>query len=221
MHTFGDILPLALGVAISPMPVIATILTLMSRRARSTSTAFALGWMLCIAVLTVLLSVLGSLLPPTGSASGGIVRAIAHLLLGLLLGWLAIRAFRKRPKRDEEPAMPKWMASALSFTPWQAFGTAMLIGAANPKNILLIGGAAVALSESSSVSGALVAGTVFVVVASMTVLLPVIAFLIAAERVTPVLAGMHEWLARNNGTIIAAILLILAASSIGKGIDAL
>jgi hypothetical protein len=36
----GDLLPLALGVAISPIPIIAVIVTLLSRQAARTSTGF-------------------------------------------------------------------------------------------------------------------------------------------------------------------------------------
>ena len=40
----GEILPLALGIAISPIPIIAAILMLLSPRARTTSVGFLLGW---------------------------------------------------------------------------------------------------------------------------------------------------------------------------------
>ena len=46
----GDLLPLSVGVAISPVPIIAVILMLLSKRAGSTSVGFAIGWVLGIAV---------------------------------------------------------------------------------------------------------------------------------------------------------------------------
>ncbi|MFD4182867.1 GAP family protein, partial [Rhodococcus sp. NPDC058514] len=46
----GDILPLALGVAISPIPIIAAILMLLTPKAGSTATSFTVGWILGIAV---------------------------------------------------------------------------------------------------------------------------------------------------------------------------
>jgi hypothetical protein len=49
-----------LGVAISPIPVIATVLMLLSARARVTAPMFALGWLLGVtAVLLVMLLVAG------------------------------------------------------------------------------------------------------------------------------------------------------------------
>ena len=41
----GDLLPLALGVAISPVPIIAVILMLLSPRAGAASLGFAVGWL--------------------------------------------------------------------------------------------------------------------------------------------------------------------------------
>jgi len=41
---FGDILPLAVGVGVSPTPIIAVILMLLAPRAGASSMAFAVGW---------------------------------------------------------------------------------------------------------------------------------------------------------------------------------
>jgi hypothetical protein len=50
----GEILPLAVGVAVSPIPIIAAILMLFSERAGSTSSGFLIGWILGIVVATAI-----------------------------------------------------------------------------------------------------------------------------------------------------------------------
>ena len=45
-QAIGDLLPLALGIAISPIPIIAVILMLFSQRARANSAMFFLGWII-------------------------------------------------------------------------------------------------------------------------------------------------------------------------------
>ena len=47
-QVIGEFLPLALGVAISPVPVIAVILMLFSERAKQNSLAFLAGWVVGI-----------------------------------------------------------------------------------------------------------------------------------------------------------------------------
>jgi hypothetical protein len=49
----GNILPLALGVAISPVPIIAVILMLLSPRARTSGPAFLAGWVVRLAIAGV------------------------------------------------------------------------------------------------------------------------------------------------------------------------
>ena len=59
----GDTLPLALGIAISPIPIIAAILMLLSPKARGTSVGFLLGWLLGIIVAVVVFTLLSGLIP--------------------------------------------------------------------------------------------------------------------------------------------------------------
>ena len=56
----GSVLPLAVGVAISPLPVMAVILILFTPKARSNGPAFVAGWVLGLAVAaTVTLIIAG------------------------------------------------------------------------------------------------------------------------------------------------------------------
>jgi hypothetical protein len=57
----------------------------------------------------------------------------------VLLLLVALREFRSRPRGDEEPQMPKWMATIDKTTPAAAVGLAALLSGANPKNLLLAG----------------------------------------------------------------------------------
>ena len=43
-EAIGDVLPLGVGVALSPLPIIAVTLMLVSRRARVNGPVFMLGW---------------------------------------------------------------------------------------------------------------------------------------------------------------------------------
>ena len=45
-QAIGDLLPAAIGVAISPVPIIAIILMLGTPKARSNGPAFAAGWVI-------------------------------------------------------------------------------------------------------------------------------------------------------------------------------
>ena len=63
MRVIGDILPLALGVMISPIPIIAAILMLLSPKAKGTSVGFLLGWVAGIVVALTVFILLASVIP--------------------------------------------------------------------------------------------------------------------------------------------------------------
>ena len=60
-NALGSILPQAIGVAISPVPIIAVILMLFSKRARSNGPAFLVGWVLALVVVGSIVLVLANL----------------------------------------------------------------------------------------------------------------------------------------------------------------
>ena len=61
--TVGEILPLAVGIAISPIPIIAAILMLLSPKAKGTSLGFLVGWLVGIIAAIVVFTLLSSVLP--------------------------------------------------------------------------------------------------------------------------------------------------------------
>ncbi|MGW0204537.1 GAP family protein [Streptomyces sp. NPDC003233] len=64
-HAVGDVLGLAAGVAVSPLPIVAIILILATPRGHLNGSLFALGWVLGLAVLGAIMLAVGG----SGSAS--------------------------------------------------------------------------------------------------------------------------------------------------------
>ena len=55
----GEVLPVAVAVAVSPVPVIAVILMLFTPEARTNSVAFLLGWLLGLIVVGSIVLIAG------------------------------------------------------------------------------------------------------------------------------------------------------------------
>lgn len=215
----GEVLPLALGVAISPIPIIAAILMLLSPKARVTSVGFLLGWVVGIVVAVTVFTLLSSILPAQDPDASRPVRGIIQIVLGLLLFLLAFSQWRKRPKAGEQAALPKWMKAIDTITFIAAAGLGFLLSALNPKNLIMAAGAGVDIGAAglSAGSSALVIA-VFTLIAASTVLVPVIGYLIAADRLGAPLDALRGWLAAENAVIMAVLLLVIGVSMIGKGI---
>ena len=115
--------------------------------------------------------------------------------------------------------MPAWMASVDTFTPAKAFGLAVLLSAVNPKNLGLTIAAAAAIGSVGLDSGEeAVVVAVYVVLASSTLIVPVVGYLAARQKMTPVLESMKAWLMANNATVMAVLFAVLGAKILGDGI---
>ncbi|KJL42214.1 GAP family protein [Microbacterium trichothecenolyticum] len=215
----GEILPLALGVAISPIPIIAAILMLLSPKARVTSVGFLLGWVLGIVVAVTVFTLLSSILPAQDADASKPIQGVIQLLLGAGLLLLSLRQWRGRPKAGEEPQMPTWMQAIDKVSLPVALGLGFLLSAINPKNLLMAAAAGVDIGSAGLEVGSIVLViAVFTLIAASTVLVPVVGYLIAAERLRGPLDALRVWLGKENAVIMAVLLLVIGVSLIGKGI---
>ena len=152
-QAIGQMLPTAVGVAVSPMPIVAVVLMLVTPLARVNGPAFLVGWILGIAILGGILLAVAS--PSNASDEGQPATwvSILKLVLGLLLLLVAVREWRGRPQEGAEVATPKWMRMLESFTPVKAAGAAAFLGSINPKNLLLIVAGAAAIAQTGIPAG--------------------------------------------------------------------
>lgn len=218
----GQSLPVAVGVLISPLPIVAVVLMLVSGRARANAFAFLLGWFLAVGAVTLVVALLAGAGTDTGQGTP-LWAAIAKIVLGLALLLLAVKQWRGRPRAGVEPPAPTWMAAIDGFTPVKAAGLAVLLGAVNPKNLLLVvsGGAAIATAAAGDTNAQVVASIVFALVASVGVAAPVFIYLFMGDRAAALLDELKAWMIHNNAVVMAVLLLVLGAKMLGDGVAAL
>jgi threonine/homoserine/homoserine lactone efflux protein len=215
----GELLPLATGIAISPFPIIAAILMLLSPRAKATSVGFLVGWIVGILVIVVVFTLLSALIPASDPSASKPVAGVIKIVLGVLLLVLGLRQWQKRPKGDDTPALPKWMSAIDTMTAARGFVLGLLLSGPNPKNLLLGASAGLAIGVADLSGGAIVVVTiVFVVIAASTVAIPVLAYLVARTRVAGPLEALRSWLVANNTVVMSILLLVIGVVVIGKGI---
>ena len=216
-ETIAELLPIALGVAISPLPIIAVIVMLFGKRPVAAAVSFAVGWIVGVTATTgIAMLVAGSV---NEGASTPAWVSVAQLVLGALFLLMAIKQWRGRPRGDEEPEMPGWMAAVDRMSPVRSAGLAAVLAGVNPKNLAL-GAAAGAVIGSAGLStrSAIGALVIFVVLASVTIIAPVLVFLFARSKVEGPLNSLRSWLIRNNAVVMTVVLLVLAVDFISKGI---
>jgi hypothetical protein len=218
----GEMLPLAIGIAISPVPIIAIILMLITPKARGNGLAFLGGWMLGLAIVgTIVLIVAGTADVATSSGPSR-AASVIKLILGLLLLVAAWRQFQHRPKPGEEAPMPKWMRALDHFTTGRALAIGALLSGANPKNLVLCATAAAGIAQTG-LAGAQQAVVLFIliVVGSLGIIAPVGVYFAMGDKATRVLEGWRTWLAANDATAMIVLFLVFGVVLIGKGIGGL
>jgi hypothetical protein len=218
----GDILGLAAGVAVSPLPVVAMILLLATPRGRANGSLFGVGWLAGLAVLgAVVLALAG----PADASSGGQPAAWTgwlKLMLGVLALLLAVRQWRGRPAEGAEPEMPKWMAGLDRLGPGGALGLGALLSAVNPKNGGLTIAAAASIAAAGLAGGAqAVVLATFVVVGSLGVLAPLAVYLVGGKRAASTLDTWRTWAASHNAAVMAVLFLVFGFKLVGDGIAVL
>jgi threonine/homoserine/homoserine lactone efflux protein len=219
----GELLPLALGIAISPIPIIAIILMLITPKGRSNGLVFLLGWMAGILIVGGIALVVADVAGlSTGSEAASQSQAVIKLVLGLLLLVVAARQWRSRPKPGEEASLPKWMQTLDTFTPVKSFGVAALLSGPNPKNLALnLAAMSIVATAGLSTANQVVALLVVVVIGSLTIIAPVVVYFAGGEKSAELLGGWKSWLTENNAATMAVLLLVLGVALVGQGISGL
>jgi hypothetical protein len=218
----GSILADAIGVAVSPLPIVAVVLMLATPRGRVNGMAFTAAWAGALTVVVTVVVLLGS---GAGAQAGGApttgVLAL-KLALGVLFLLLAAKQFHDRPRPGHPAATPRWMSALDSVTPVRAAGLAVLLTVANPKNLALaIGGGAAIAGSKSGTAGAVVAVAVFVLIGSACAGVPLVVYLLGGQRASQVLESWKAWMAAHNNAIMTVLLLVLGAKYVGDAIGGL
>ena len=217
----GEILPFAVAIAVSPLPVIVAVLLLVSDRARAKSFGYVAGRLVGLSAVMALvvvfsgadLSRLGHRDHPTTMSS--VIRIIIGALLACYAAWL----WTKRTKPGEEPKPSRLLQRVDRVNP----GTAVVLG------LLLV------VFDVSTVVLALMAGldigqtrlpgaeafalcVAFILAATLTCTVPLLVHLVGGEAFERKLASVKIWLVTNEKTVMMVLFLVFAAVLIGRGI---
>lgn len=211
---------MSVGVALSPLPVAAVMIMLMTSRATRNAPAFLLGWVL--GILTVGMVVF--LLPGVATAVGDptSLSGLIRIALGIILLLLSLRQWRRRPAADAPVVVPRVLRSLDNIGVVQASATGFLLSGINPKNLLLTAAGAITIGESELDPGVqLIALLIFAALASLTVAVPVAAYFLFRRRAEATMGQWKDWLIRNNAMVLVALLLAFGVLLIGEGMTIL
>ena len=126
-QAIGQILAFGIGVALSPVAIIAVVLMLATPKGRMNGSAFLAGWVLGLAVVGTLVLLAADDADASENGAPADWVGILKIVLGVLLLLIAARQWRGRPRGDVEPELPAWMEQLATLTPPKAAGLAVLL----------------------------------------------------------------------------------------------
>lgn len=212
----SQLLAYALGLAASPLPILALLVVMITPRARANTAAFLAGWVGAAIALTVLASILGLDAYLSEGASPFLRNATLALGIALVLGAGGALLFSTRRSSQS----PRVLQAIDSIGPPGALLLGMSLVALNAKNasLALLGGVHIAATSNSTLDHASLTA-LFVAIASATLVLPALLFFVAGRRATELLAPLRAWMARNLRRLLYLVIVVIGFALVRAGLE--
>ncbi|HET6988920.1 MAG TPA: GAP family protein [Kribbella sp.] len=217
----GAVLPQAMAIALSPVPMVCIVLVLMSRRPVRAGLSFAVGWVGALAMAVGVIAWLTDTVAHQDAEAARDGVDIVQLAVGVLFAVLAVRYWRKRPDPDAPPPRPAIVDRIATLSAPALVLTGAGAALANLKNLPLVVSAGSYIGGAGLAPGPTVgAAAIFVGAASLTVLAPLLAVVFTGqERSARTLKSLETWLLTNLNTITVILLAVLSTVMLGNGFD--
>jgi hypothetical protein len=216
LDTITDILPMAVGIALSPLPIAAVVSILLSTKIHKAS-AFLLGWsngILAIGFLVLLLPGLRMLNGDPTPLAGWL-----RIFLGTVLMVIAWRKWQYRPLSQVNTEQPQFLTKIDSYSGWKTLVLGVTLSILNPKNLVLTSASAMTIYESKIVGKEkAIALIVFAVIASLSVCVPIVFVRLRHDEAYKILRDLRDWLIANNTAVTVALLVVFSVLIVGSGL---
>jgi len=221
-HALVQLLPIAIAIALSTVPIMATVLILLSPNRNRSSVPFLIGWVLGIAVMAGVFTIGAQIFPTPNprEPNNAVLLGGVQIVIGLALAILAVMSWL-RSRAHPTGGLPTWLRRVGSFGPWPSFGLALGLNI-RPKALLLSAAAGLSLRLGSlSPESTLIVLGVFAILASVTVTAPIALTLASPQRAEKWLLASEGWFTRNSHAVTNVIVALVGVVIFFNGITML
>jgi len=224
VDVLANVVPFSVAMALSPIPAVVVILLLSGRvRPMARAVTFVLGWLVvqaCIGVAA--LNFLGEDALEIGHSNPSTSASVVRLVLGLLLVVAAMLRVFRGSLMVENPEPPKLLNTVHSIGVARSFGLGFILEITNLKNLPIYLAAILAITRAGvgRVADAVML-TLVIAISMAPMLIPIGIHAARPAQSRSILdKGMYQLL-RWNPLVIVAIMVIVGAYLILKGLTGL
>jgi Sap, sulfolipid-1-addressing protein len=219
-QALGALLPIAVAVALSSVPLTVTILILLSPNRGRAALPFLVGWVIGVAAVIILSAAGAAALAKPLRRGPDMAVVVLEIVIGAALMVLAAIYLRRRSPAGGT-GLPRWLAAVDSFGPVVCFSIAVILSL-RPKGLLLGVAGGLALSAASlNADDAVLLIIIYTAIATSTVVVPIIASLIAPQRMEPKLISARDWLIVNGRIVTSIMMFMIGVVILGYGLTQL
>lgn len=220
-RAIGEVLAFGVGVALSPLAIVALVVLLVAQGGAPRAWAFAGTWVLSLTLVSTLVLLLADGADASANGAPATWVSILKIVVGLLLVLFGVRQWRGRVSDGGETEAPDWMRKLDDVTMPKAVGLAALF-VVKPKNLLLTIGAGIAVAQVGVSPAAQAVGVaVFVALGTAGLAIPLAIHVLMPNRGRDLLAGLRDGMVSENATIIAVLSIVIAAKLLGDALVSL
>lgn len=210
MTGLAETLPLALTIAISPVPLAGMLMMTSSPTGLRSSTSFVIGWVVGIAFALTGLAVLGSVIPFASQSGERDTVLILPLVVAAGLVVLGVRMWRKTRAPRNRTVAPRWLRAFENLSPVRGAAFGFVYAAFRPKNLVMTLAAGLIIQQSSAdlATGALQV-LVFTAVASLSLIVPLLLFAFGGGRLRRILIHFRLFIMKYMSRITSGTFIVL------------
>lgn len=203
-----QLLSVGLAAAVSSVPIMVTLLILVSDKRDQAALPYLLGWVIGAAALVTIATIAAGLLSNDRPRQHEELIGVLQVVIGGALALLGVNALRLGRSKTA-PRLPGWMTRLDSLDSGPAFGVGVALNV-RPKALLLMAAAGLIVHTASLVAEETVIAIVFfTVVATSTVVAPVLLTYLAPTRMEPRLVAARKWLEVRGPALTAITMLAI------------
>ncbi len=214
-----QIIPLALGAAVSPTALMGIILLLsISKRPKLQGVGYYIGAIILILIVVVLGILLGAGIT-SASAKPNPILAEIDVLLGvflLLFGFKRIFKAQKTPKRRFQ-GDTKHISNIVMFIKGLSFGFGMFL--INFSTIIIVLEAGKEIGASSlDLIGKLIVVIILTIITLLVCELPLLIYLLFPEKANNILSMVNKWMQKNGHYLMGIVIVVIGVYLIWVGL---